>query len=102
MSDNEIILKALYDAVEQVNIDLPADQKLAKSPVTVLFGPGSSLDSLGLVNLIVAAEQKIDENMSVAISIADERAMSQKNSPFRTIQTLADYIDILVQEKTNA
>jgi len=100
MSDKENILQALYGAVDQVNAELNGDQKLDKSPETVLFGVGSSLDSLGLVNFIVAAEQIIDDKMGAAISIADERAMSQKNSPFRTIQTLADYVEILVKEKT--
>ena len=33
------------------------------------------------------------------ITIADERAMSEKNSPFRTITTLSDYIEKLIDNK---
>ena len=33
------------------------------------------------------------------ITIADEKAMSQERSPFRTIGTLVDYIDMLINDK---
>ena len=59
------------------------------------------MDSLGLVNLIVSVEQNIEDDFDVSITIADERAMSQKHSPFRTVGTLADYIEILLKEKEN-
>lgn len=65
---------------------------------TLLFGPRSIVDSLTLVSLIVNVEQKINEEMGVSIVIADERAMSQQRSPFRTIGTLSDYVQRLVDE----
>jgi acyl carrier protein len=43
-------------------------------------------------------EQNIEDEFDVSITIADEKAMSQKRSPFRTIGTLADYIDMLLRE----
>ena len=58
---------------------------------TRLVGPGSVLDSLGLVTLIVAVEQAIQEELDVAVSLADEKALSRTRSPFRTIGTLAQY-----------
>ena len=59
---------------------------------TPILGKGSSLDSLGLVTLLVNIEQKIEDTMNINITIADEKAMSLKNSPFRTIGTLTDFI----------
>ena len=37
-------------------------------------------------------EQNIQETIGISPTIADEKAMSQKVSPYRTIETLADYI----------
>jgi len=63
---------------------------------TVLFGMGSELDSIDFVSLIVAIEDKICYEYGVVISLTSEKAMSKKNSPFRTIGTLVDYISELV------
>ena len=58
---------------------------------TPLFGRDGVLDSLGLVALVVAVEQAIDDQYGVSVSLADERALSERRSPFRTIGALADY-----------
>ena len=65
---------------------------------TVLFGREGVFDSLGLVSLIVDVEQKI-EDLGISIILGDERAVSQKRSPFRTVQSLADYACQLIQEQ---
>jgi acyl carrier protein len=58
---------------------------------TRLFGSEGILDSMGLVSLVVAVEQAIDDEYGVAVALADEHALSQRHSPYRTIGTLADY-----------
>jgi acyl carrier protein len=75
------------------DIELPAIDG-----ATPLFGPRSIVDSLTLVSLIVDVEQRLNEETGVSLVIADERAMSQERSPFRTIGTLTDYIQRLVDE----
>ena len=68
---------------------------------TTIYGNDSRLDSLGLVNLLVIIEQNIEDEFDASLTLADERAMSQKHSPFRTIGSLADYIEILLEEGSN-
>ena len=58
---------------------------------SALFGDGGGLDSVDLVSLIVAVEQAIEEKYGVNIELADEKALSQTQSPYRTIATLAEY-----------
>ncbi len=58
---------------------------------TPLFGRDGVLDSMGLVTLVVALEQTIEDEYGVSVSLADERALAERKSPFRTIGTLADY-----------
>ncbi len=66
---------------------------------TRLIGQNAILDSLGLVSLIVEVEQHVADDLGVTLILADERAMSQKRSPFRSIGSLADYICDLVAEQ---
>ena len=101
MIDNNKIIQVIFDAADELNAQNPEKQALRKSIDTVLFGEAGTLDSLGLVNLIVTTEQKIEEEFGILVSLADERAMSQKHSPFRTIGSLGDYIAILIKENTN-
>jgi acyl carrier protein len=58
---------------------------------TPLFGREGMLDSLGLVALVVAVEQAIEDEYGVSVTLADERALSERKSPFRTIGALAEY-----------
>jgi acyl carrier protein len=63
---------------------------------TPLFGRDGLLDSMGLVTLVVAVEQAIEDELGVSVSLADARALSQKASPYRTVGALADYADSLI------
>ena len=58
---------------------------------TILFGKDGALDSMGLVTLIVAVEQAIEDAFDVSPGLADEKAMSQAKSPYRSVASLADY-----------
>jgi hypothetical protein len=60
---------------------------------TRLFGPSGVLDSLGLVSVLVEIEQRIADSGMGPVSLMDDRAMSQKSSPFATVDSLADYLE---------
>jgi acyl carrier protein len=93
-----LIISSLRDLYEQNGID--ADGDLSED--TCLIGHRAALDSLGLVTLIVDLEQKIEETFDIALTLANERAMSQKHSPFLTVGSLATYICTLLDEQRNA
>jgi acyl carrier protein len=69
---------------------------------TPLLGQGSTLDSLGLVTLLVDLEQTLRCDYGMAVTVVSDRAMSQKRSPFRTVGTLTDYLCLLAEEEQNA
>lgn len=92
------VMKVVLESVAELNLQLDASQQLELTPDTQLFGRGSRLDSLGLVNLIVLVEEKAADTFGKSVTIADERAMSQKSSPFRTVRTLSDYLFGLLKE----
>ncbi len=66
---------------------------------THLYGRSGILDSLGLVQLIADIEDEVSDKTGKIITIADERAMSMKFSPFRHISALASYIKVLLDEQ---
>jgi hypothetical protein len=91
-------LKLIFDTIDEMNLDLEPSEKIEKKENTVIFGIDSALDSIGLVNFITIIEQKIEEETGRFITIADERAMSMENSPFKTVGTLKEYIELLINE----
>jgi acyl carrier protein len=101
MNDPENIVAAIYRAVDWINGELPPDRQLIKAPETRLLGSQSVLDSMHLVSLIVTIEREVEDAFGVALTLADERALSMKASPFRSIQSLADYIGILIIDARN-
>jgi len=59
---------------------------------TVLVGKDAVLDSLGVVSLIVEVEQRLEGGHGISVTLANDKAMSQKNSPFRTVAVLTDHV----------
>ena len=103
MTDTNQITKMVFDAIAELNEQMRDEEKLSiSSDQDVLFGKGGKLDSIGLVSLIVILEDKIIESFGVPITIADEKAISRKRSPFKTIAALSDYISSLIEEGKNA
>ena len=98
MTDSDLVLDAIYRAIDGLNRERDPGSRLRKSPDTELFGRDGQLDSLGLVTLIVAVEEDVATETGLAITIASERAMSQSRSPFRTVGSLRDFVTVLVEE----
>mgnify|MGYP006130742503 CR=1 FL=1 len=86
------IVALIYEVIDEENEAREQDKQIVKSLETLFLMEDGGLDSLGLVSLIVATEEKIVDSLDVDITIADAKAMSQKNSPFKSVNSLADYI----------
>jgi acyl carrier protein len=92
------ILNIVYEAISELNELSEKKIEFTSQEKTKLYGSGGSLDSLSLVNLIVLVEQKIEEKLNKSLVLADEKAFSQNNSPFATIDSLVEYIKELLTE----
>jgi len=86
------VTELILDAIEDYNDQVNEEKKLPRSSDIELFSREGLLDSLGLVNFIICIEERIEEYVGESITIADEKAMSQKNSPFKSVKTLAKYL----------
>ena len=83
----ELVLSSLRDAVEQNGGD-----SAGVNTETVIVGPEAVIDSIGVVSLIVDIEQRLEMDHQVSVTLANDRAMSQRSSPFRSPAVLAEHI----------
>ena len=87
------IIKFLEEFLEE-----ELDESIELSLDSKLFGGGGPLDSMALVTLVVDLEELIEDDYGKTITLADEKAMSRRTSPFSRVQNLIDY----VQEQLNS
>lgn len=92
------VLRIVLEALESLNQELDAGAQIEIGPVTPLFGPDATLDSLSLVSVIVDVETALTIKYDAPISLTDDRAMSRAISPFDDVRTLTDYILELLAE----
>jgi len=91
------IQQIIFDAIEMTNNAREEGKKIPVSEDTDLYGASGNLDSMGLVSFLIDIEEAFQDN-GMNISLSDERAMSQSNSPFRNVQSLTEYIETLLKE----
>ena len=100
--DKALLIQLLYSAVDDVNQQLPRAKRLDKSLDAPLSGEGGRLDSLGLVNLLFATEQKLESEFNASVTLMDDAAMGADANPFRTLGTMADHVAAVLEKKLNA
>jgi acyl carrier protein len=91
------LVSLVVQALQEVNQQQELQLNTQLDQDTALFGRNGILDSLGLVTLVIAVEQAITDQIGVHVSLADEKAMSQQHSPYRTIGSLAEYAGHVIQ-----
>lgn len=101
MINNEKIIQAVIEAIDELNKQLPKEEKLEKSVDTVLFGNEGSLDSLRLVSLVTTVEQKIEENFGITVTLLDDISALENDNPFVTVSSLAAYVTSILEKKGN-
>lgn len=98
VSNHDRIVAAIFRAVDELNKQLPKGVHVERSLDSPLYGKSGRLESIDVVTLIMEVEDQISKEFGTSITIADDRAMSQQNSPFLTIGTLTDYVAELLNE----
>ncbi|WP_321518073.1 hypothetical protein [uncultured Bacteroides sp.] len=89
-----IVFKVLKDYCINNDISAGIDN------YTPLIGENKILDSIGLVNVIVDIETAFFDE-GVEVSLTSEAAMSGRISPFRSINSLCNFIENQLATKEN-
>lgn len=57
-----------------------------------LIGEEAAVSSMALVSFIADVESTLMETTQVSLTLVSEQALSRRQSPFRTVNALADYV----------
>jgi acyl carrier protein len=95
---NASALELVKTVVQDMSRELGYDSLRKVSEDTELFGGTDGIDSLSLVRIVAEIEREAEEKFEKRIVLADERAMSRRNSPFRTVGTLAELLNERIGE----
>jgi hypothetical protein len=94
------VLKVIYESISDLNMQLPAERQIDKSPASVLFGEGGRLDSLGLSNFIVITELKLYEFLNFPVDLTEDDPFSPTTGHFRTVHSLVSYVCELAERRS--
>ena len=98
MEHRQEFVRIILEIASEFNEDMKYKIAVDQEEAAPLFGRGGVLDSLGVVSFAMAVEQAIEDEVGFSLVLADEKAMSQRSSPFRTVGTLADWAAALMWE----
>ena len=85
------IFTIIKEALTELNEELDYDSLKNVSEDTGIFGGEDGIDSLSLVTLVTDVEGAIFDDLDKTISLADEKAMSMRNSPYRSVGALLEF-----------
>lgn len=92
MPSQEELQTLVIHCVRALAEDFEIDELRAATAESELFGATGPLDSMALVNLIADIEDAVQEQFEIVFALADEKAMSAKNSPFLNVSTLTQAV----------
>jgi hypothetical protein len=52
--------------------------------------------------VVTEIEERLEEEKGITVTLADERAMSRRASPFRTLASLVDYLEECLGDERDA
>lgn len=97
MSDADPILRAVHFAIADLNALLPPDRSMETREDAPL---AAALDSLGVVNLLLAVESSIEQSLGVAVSLTDLLEQNPEGTPLETVGTFTKLVRERVQGAT--
>jgi D-alanine--poly(phosphoribitol) ligase subunit 2 len=83
------VLGIIFVAIDKINEMRSEGEMLNKSLQTNILG---NLDSLALVNFIVALEGELERTQSGSVLLMKGFDMPLESSPFKSVETLLTYI----------
>jgi hypothetical protein len=91
--------KILAEALNDVSPLLPA-QVIYSDNLPLWSMANGIFDSLSLVNFVTTVESLISDILDKDVTIVTAKAFSLSSSPFRTMETLGNFIEGLLGENT--
>jgi acyl carrier protein len=97
MDVSQQVVTIIFEAIDEANEVRPKHEWIKKDPGAQLVGPQSGLDSLGLLNLVLSVEGRVNTKFDSAIDLSGILAIEPSASPLRSVSTLAEYVGSRLQ-----
>ena len=94
-----MIEKLVIDKLKEIGEETNNKALIAADKETSIYGAGRTMDSLTLVRFISEMEDAIYDEYNIELVIANEKAMSMKNSPFLNVTSFTNYLKELIEEE---
>jgi acyl carrier protein len=101
MDTDTRIRQTVFAALDELNEQLPPPKRLEKDERTPLTGPDGPLDSLNVVNLVAALEQKIEERLATTVDLIDSGLLDD-TQPLQNVGTLVTFVSSVLNGRLNA
>jgi hypothetical protein len=89
INSKEIVL----EAARQVNETIKEGPRISEDMEAPLLDADGGIDSLTLVNLVVAVEQIVFDRTGQSVVVANEAIFSSDENPFRTLDAFSEHLD---------
>ncbi len=101
MSKKETLNRIIYEAIDEFNAGLAAEDQLKKDPDELLFDRNGKLDSIGFVNLSTAIETKLESEFGLVISLFGQQFESNTKDPLKTVESLIEYLTGILENQNS-
>ena len=102
MPDRAAVTQCVYAVIDELNDELAAEARIAKSLDTPLVGRAGKLDSLGVVSLMFSLERAVEDDLKTEITLSDRLLQTEGDDPLATVGRLIDFVTQLVEERRRA
>lgn len=92
MLEKPQIYDLLSNCIEELNKQLPSEKRITPDNDTLLLGPSSELDSLGVVTLFVSFEESLT-NLGITLDLMDELLSYRDDHPFITVEGVVSWVE---------
>lgn len=99
MTPTDTALQAIHAGIDEVNEQLDPAARLPKAATTPLLGPGSPLDSLGLITFLAAVESHLRQTAGVRLPLATDDRLYAEPSPLATVSDFATFVAQLLESR---
>ena len=89
---NSRLIALVLRAVAEVNQMLPYGNRLREETSSPLVQPHGPLDSLGVINLLVAVEDQVEAEFGQRPNLTEMGVAAEDSSPLSTVESLARFV----------
>lgn len=86
-------------AIDEINALRPVAEAVPQEGDTVLMGEEGALDSLAFVNLAVALDELVDNELGVSLGLVADLLGHEDPSEFRTVALLGRFLEKRIQSQ---